>query len=71
MPPESPFREEDLSLRVDALRIERDNLTNALAVTRTVLATCPTWSWSRFVLGFCVLPGVALLLVGLAVLFHR
>ena len=63
-----PFREGDLESRVDALRLERDNLARSLAVTlaQAKSATSRPWSWWRFLLGACVLP-VASVLIALAV----
>lgn len=65
---DSPFREEDLQARVDALRAERDELARRLAATRGRVREVrrESWSWWRFVFGFCIAP--ALMVLGLACL---
>jgi hypothetical protein len=67
-----PFREGDLESRVDALRLERDNLARSLAVTlaQAKAATSRPWSWWRFLVGVCVLPAASVLLA-LAVVLSK
>jgi hypothetical protein len=60
MPTESPFREEDLSARVDALRVERDRLVLDLETAVRAGRRRAVWSWGRFLLGLAVLPSIAL-----------
>jgi hypothetical protein len=63
----SPFREEDLQARVEALRAERDELERALAIAVRE-GRRGAWSWSRFLLGVALLPRAVVLsalLVGL------
>jgi hypothetical protein len=72
-----PFRTADLEARVVALREERDRLAGELQEAQSELrillalkgrtAAEPPWSWGRFFLGFCILPGgLVLLVAGLA-----
>ena len=70
MPAESPFREEDLLARVEALRVERDDFRRTLEVTLAEAASYRPWSWGRFLLGACVLPGLVGMVVVCAVLTH-
>ena len=70
MPPESPFREEDLQARVEALRLERDNLARSLAVMRAEAAGYGRWSWWRFLLGLSVLPLAAILFLAAEIFLH-
>jgi hypothetical protein len=69
---QEPFRDGGLEARVDALRLERDNLTRSLAVTlaQAKAATSRPWSWWRFFLGVCVLPAASLL-IALAVVLSK
>jgi hypothetical protein len=62
---DSPFREEDLQARVEALRAERDELARKLEATRgrVKAARRDSWSWWRFVAGFCIPPALMLLVL--------
>jgi hypothetical protein len=53
---ESPFREDDLQARVDALRAERDDLARRLATVRRLVNAAGErhWSWGRFLFGLFV-----------------
>jgi len=64
MSTESPFREQDLLARLEALTAERDELSRAraLATAREACARRSGWSWWRFLLGVAVLPAAMVLL---------
>ena len=66
MSTESPFREQDLLARLEALTAERDELSRALATAREACARRSGWSWWRFLLGVAVLPA-AMVLLGVVV----
>jgi hypothetical protein len=70
MAPMSPYRDEDLPARVEALRAERDYLSRAVAVTLAKAATHRTWSAWRFFVGLCVTPIVVALSIAWS-LRHR
>ena len=53
---QSPFREEDLPGRVQALREERDALLGEIARVKAETATLTPWSWKKFFLGLLLLP---------------
>jgi hypothetical protein len=56
VPAQSPFREEDLPGRVQALRGERDALLEEIARVKAEIATLTPWSWKKFFLGLLLLP---------------
>ena len=70
MPKESPFREEDLQARVEALRAERDQLASALETALRESRRRGAWSWGRFLLGVALLPTAVLMSVVLVSLFN-
>jgi hypothetical protein len=61
---QSPFREDDLPARVQALREERDALLEEIARVKAQTSTLTPWSWKKFFLGMLLLP----VSVGLVVL---
>lgn len=68
MPPESPFREEDLNARVEALRAERLALSRQLVEARRRLDARGGWRWGWFLLGVALFPA---LLFALLAMFFR
>lgn len=60
----SPFREDDSTARLQALRDERDGLLSELARVKAETSTFTPWSWKKFFLGVLLLP----VSVGLVVL---
>jgi hypothetical protein len=48
----SPFRNEDLALRVEALRAEHAAVLQQLRDARQTLRASRRWSWGHFALGF-------------------
>jgi hypothetical protein len=67
MEAQSPFREDDIAARVQALRDERTELLRELARVRTETAALTPWSTRRFLFGLVLLP-VSVGIVVLAVL---
>jgi hypothetical protein len=65
-PIESPFREEDLQARVDALRAQRAELVWKLEEARAKPGARSTWSWGWFLLGVVFFPAM-LAVLGLLV----
>jgi hypothetical protein len=55
-PTQSPFREDDLPARVQALREERDGLVKELAWVKGETSSLTPWSWKKFFLGVLLLP---------------
>jgi hypothetical protein len=66
----SPFRDEDLSARIEALKAERDQLRQRLYVARLAVADRRS-GWGSFFLGVMLLPGLLLVLVLLGRVFTR
>jgi hypothetical protein len=60
---ESPFREDDPVARFAALRDRRDALRAELAVVEGEIARYRPWSWSRFLFGLLLLPGLVAVFV--------
>jgi hypothetical protein len=56
MQTDSPFRDEDLTARVQALRVERDRLARELEIALREAGRHGPWSWGRFLLGVALLP---------------
>jgi hypothetical protein len=52
----SPFREEDLPARIEALRRQADELRSRLAQVQLETAGLTPWSWKKFFLGLVLLP---------------
>jgi hypothetical protein len=52
----SPFRDEDLPARIEALRRRADELRSQLARVQLETATLTPWSWKKFFLGLVLLP---------------
>jgi hypothetical protein len=69
MPSESPFREDDLQARVEALRAERDQLAQALEIAVKAGARRGPWSWWRFLMGMALLPAAVTMSIALLALF--
>jgi hypothetical protein len=61
--PGTPFREDDLAMRVESLRRTRAELAEELRRTRVEIAKHRPWSWGRFLVGFLMLPAAAAILV--------
>jgi len=55
---ESPFREDDPAARLAALRDKREGLLSELKRVEGEIARFRPWSWSRFVFGLLLLPGL-------------
>ena len=55
---ESPFREDDPAARLAALCDKRDALRLELKRVEGEIARFRPWSWSRFVFGLLLLPGL-------------
>ncbi len=55
-PAQSPFREEDLPGRIQALRDEREALRGELARLKAETSALTPWSWKKFFLGLLLLP---------------
>jgi hypothetical protein len=70
MPPEAPYRDEDLSARAESLRAERDYLSRAIAVTLAKAGTHRAWSVWRFWVGMCLPPLATALTIAWRVLRH-
>jgi hypothetical protein len=70
MSSESPFREEDLQARVEALRVERDELARALEDALRQAGRNGTWSWWRFLMGALLLPTAIVMSIVLVSLFN-
>jgi hypothetical protein len=55
---ESPFREDDPAARLAALCDKRDAVLSELKRVEGEIARFRPWSWSRFLFGLLLLPGV-------------
>ena len=60
---ESPFREDDPAARLAALCDKRDALLSELKRVEGEIAHFRPWSWSRFVFGLLLLPGLVAVFV--------
>jgi hypothetical protein len=60
---ESPFREDDPAARLLALREKRDVLRAELERVGGEIAHYRPWSWSRFLFGLLLLPGLVAVFV--------
>jgi hypothetical protein len=59
----TPFREEDLAMRVESLRQTRDHLAEELHKVRLEIARHRPWSWAWFFLGLLILPAATVILI--------
>jgi hypothetical protein len=66
-----PFRSPDLAAHIESLRVRRAELQAELALIRYDIRAQRPWSWSRFLLGLAVLPGVFMLLTLVVALVAR
>jgi hypothetical protein len=65
---DSPFREEDLQARVDALRVERDELVAKVRIVRRALRRHRLRSFVSFLVGSAVFPAMIALVIAVLAL---
>ena len=61
--PQSPFREDDPAARLAALCDKRDALLAELGRVEADIARFRPWSWTRFLFGLLLLPGLVAVFV--------